>query len=84
MVLHGLGCASCYEYPAVMAEPALCSGRRALLIDLLGAGNSDKPREFGYAAEAHAEYLCELLRGLGIETFDLFGHSPRRRRWQSV
>lgn len=74
VVLHGLGCASSFEYPAVMAEPALC-GRPALLIDLLGAGYSDKPREFSYAAEAHAEYLCELLRGLGIETFDLFGHS---------
>jgi len=72
--LHGLGCASSFEYPAVLAEPAL-RGRRALLIDLLGAGYSDKPRDFGYSVEEHAVYLNEMLRGLGLTEFVLFGHS---------
>lgn len=74
VVLHGLGCASSFEYPAVLADPAL-RGKRALLVDLLGAGYSDKPGGFGYSVEEHAVYLAELLRGLGIATFDLFGHS---------
>jgi len=74
VVLHGLGCASSFEYPAVLAEPAL-RGRQALLIDLLGAGYSDKPRDFGYSVEEHAVYLNEMLRGLGLTEFVLFGHS---------
>src|SRR5512133_1685535 len=74
VVLHGLGCASSFEYPAVLADPAL-RGRRALLIDLLGAGYSDKPRDFGYSVEEHAAYLNEMLRGLGLTEFVLFGHS---------
>lgn len=72
--LHGLGCASSFEYPAVMAEPALC-GRGALLIDLLGAGYSDKPLTFGYTVEEHAAYLNEMLCALNLRDIVLFGHS---------
>ena len=72
--LHGLGCASSFEYPAVMAEPALC-GRGALLIDLLGAGYSDKPLAFGYTVEEHAAYLYEMLCALDLRDIVLFGHS---------
>lgn len=74
VVLHGLGCASSFEYPAVLAEPAL-RGRGALLIDLLGAGYSDKPPEFGYTVEEHAAYLNEMLRSLDQRNIVLFGHS---------
>ena len=74
VLLHGLGCASSFEYPAVLAEPAL-RGRRALLIDLLGAGYSDKPTEFGYTVEKHAAYLDEMLRALDLNDIVLFGHS---------
>lgn len=72
--LHGLGCASSFEYPAVLAQPAL-RGSRALLIDLLGAGYSDKPAEFGYTVEEHAAYLDEMLRELDLRDIVLFGHS---------
>lgn len=72
--LHGLGCASSFEYPAVLAQTAL-RGRHALLIDLLGAGYSDKPPEFGYAVEEHAAYLGEMLRALDLRDIVLFGHS---------
>ena len=74
VVLHGLGCASSFEYPAVFAQPAL-SGRRALLIDLLGAGYSDRPLDFGYSVEEHAAYLDEMIRALALEPIVLFGHS---------
>jgi len=72
--LHGLGCASSFEYPAVMAEPAL-KDRRAILIDLLGTGYSEKPQDFGYSVEEHAAYLVEMLSGLHLTEFVLFGHS---------
>ena len=72
--LHGLGCASSFEYPAMLAQPAL-RGRGALLIDLLGAGYSDKPTEFGYTVEEHAAYLNEMLRALDLRDIVLFGHS---------
>lgn len=72
--LHGLGCASSFEYPVVMADPAL-SGRRALLVDLLGAGYSDRPDDFGYSVEDHAAYLNEMLVALDLRDIVLFGHS---------
>ena len=72
--LHGLGCASSFEYPAVMAEPAL-RGRSALLVDLLGAGYSDKPAAFGYTVEEHAAYLNEMLCALDRNNVVLVGHS---------
>jgi haloalkane dehalogenase len=72
--LHGLGCASSFEYPAVMAEPALL-GRRALLIDLLGTGYRDQPLAFGYSVEEHAACLNEMLTSLNLQQIVLFGHS---------
>ncbi|EPD8197773.1 alpha/beta fold hydrolase, partial [Yersinia enterocolitica] len=33
--VHGLGCASSYEYPRVVTEPSF-EGRKAILIDLPG------------------------------------------------
>lgn len=74
VMIHGLGCASSFEYPGVLAQAAL-SGTRAFLIDLLGAGYSDKPIDFDYSVESHAQYLNEMLRGLGLSNIVLFGHS---------
>ena len=74
VMLHGLGCASSFEYPAVVSQPSL-RGRRAILIDLLGAGYSDKPRNFGYTVEDHAFYLNEMLTALNLNKIILFGHS---------
>ena len=72
--LHGLGCASSFEYPSVAAQPPL-SGRRAILIDLLGAGYSDRPADFSYTVEDHAAYLNEMLVHLDLNDIILFGHS---------
>ncbi len=74
LFVHGLGCASSSDYPQVAAQPQLNSHRR-ILVDLLGAGFSDKPEDFGYTADDHAETLAELVEGLGIQRFVLFGHS---------
>src|SRR5260370_14340777 len=39
--IHGLGCASSCDYPQVIADPAL-TGRRSILVDLLGSAYSDR------------------------------------------
>ena len=72
--IHGLGCASSCDYPAVAAAPAL-RGRRALLVDLPGYGFSDKPASFSYGIDAHAAVVEELMDLLELGRIDLFGHS---------
>lgn len=47
--IHGLGCASSYEYPRIVADPAF-AGRRAILIDLPGYGYSERPASFSSGA----------------------------------
>ena len=72
--IHGLGCASSCDYPAVARDPALVA-RRAILVDLLGSGFSDRPEGFEYTVAAHARVVVALLDRLGIATCDLYGHS---------
>ncbi len=74
LFIHGLGCAGSFDYPQVAAQPAL-SGHRRLLIDLLGAGFSDKPESFSYSVEDHAAYLLDFVKAAGLTSFILFGHS---------
>lgn len=72
--IHGLGCASSYDYPRVATDPAL-SGRRVVLIDLPGYGYSDKPAEFGYSTTEQARVVVELLDHLQLSRCYLYGHS---------
>ena len=72
--VHGLGCASSCDYPSMAADPAL-AGRRMLLVDLLGSGFSDRPSNFGYTVDCHAQTIAQLVRHLACESLDLFGHS---------
>lgn len=74
LFIHGIGCAGSLDYPEVAAQPELC-GHRRILIDLLGAGFSDKPEEFEYTIENHARYLIEFIEALKLEKIILFGHS---------
>ncbi|UTH73417.1 alpha/beta fold hydrolase [Chromobacterium sp. IIBBL 290-4] len=74
LMLHGIGCASSFDYPRLLAEPGL-AGRRALLVDLLGHGFSDKPEDFSYTPRAQAQALAQWLEALDLRGFDLFAHS---------
>lgn len=74
LFIHGLGCAGSFDYPEVAAQDCLKKHRR-ILVDLLGAGYSDKPDKFSYTAEDHAAYLLEFIDSLNLESFILFGHS---------
>ncbi|NUW39024.1 alpha/beta fold hydrolase [Nonomuraea rhodomycinica] len=72
--VHGLGAASAPYYAAAAAHPLL-RGRRSLLVDLLGFGVSDRPADFAYTLEAHADTLAAVLREAGAEGASLVAHS---------
>ena len=74
LFLHGLGCAGSFDYPQVAAQREL-EGHRRILVDLLGAGYSDKPENFEYNVRSHVSYLKAFVESLGIIEFVLFGHS---------
>lgn len=74
LFIHGLGCAGSFDYPEVAAQDSL-KNHRCILVDLLGAGYSDKPLDFDYTVEDHAEYLLEFIVDLNLGPFILFGHS---------
>ncbi|WP_340673955.1 alpha/beta hydrolase [Enterobacter asburiae] len=72
--IHGLGCASSYEYPRVVHDP-LFGARRAILIDLPGSGYSDKPERYSYKTTDQAHVVAELIDHLKLDAFWLYGHS---------
>lgn len=72
--IHGLGCASSFDYPQVASMNCLAKHRR-ILVDLIGSGYSDKPDSFEYSIDTHAKYLKDLLSFLRINHIVIFGHS---------
>ncbi|MFD7261527.1 alpha/beta fold hydrolase [Streptomyces sp. NPDC059874] len=72
--VHGLGATSPAYFAASATHPLL-AGRRSLLIDLLGHGHSDRPEEFDYTLESHADALAAALVAAGVEGAELIGHS---------
>jgi pimeloyl-ACP methyl ester carboxylesterase len=72
--LHGWQCTSSGELVGAAVQPSL-SGRRSLLIDLLGHGYSDRPEEFTYTAEAHADTIVTLIDCLGLTQCGIVAHS---------
>ncbi|MDQ4428870.1 alpha/beta hydrolase [Yokenella regensburgei] len=72
--VHGLGCASSYEYPCVVTNPAF-GGRRAILLDLPGCGYSEKPQQYSYTITEQARVVVELIIHLQLPQYFLYGHS---------
>lgn len=72
--IHGIGCASSFDYPQVASLGGLERHRR-ILIDLIGSGFSDKPDLFDYSIDNHAGYLKELIEHLELDDFILYAHS---------
>ncbi|MFG2834175.1 alpha/beta fold hydrolase [Streptomyces zaomyceticus] len=72
--VHGLGCTAASDFAHVAAHPALTGGR-ALLVDLLGHGLSDRPAGFDYRMESQAAAVAAVLDHLGLTGVDLVGHS---------
>ncbi|MBO1416987.1 alpha/beta fold hydrolase [Streptomyces sp. FH025] len=74
LYLHGLGASSPVYFAAAAAHPLL-SGRRSLLLDLLGFGISDRPADFAYTLEAHADAVAAAVAAAGLERVEVVGHS---------
>ncbi|MFF7458839.1 alpha/beta fold hydrolase [Kitasatospora sp. NPDC008115] len=74
LYLHGLGSSSPVYYAEAAAHPLL-TGHRSLLLDLLGFGISDRPADFPYTLEAHADAVAAAVRAAGAERVEVIGHS---------
>ncbi|CAG9298073.1 alpha/beta fold hydrolase [Celerinatantimonas diazotrophica] len=73
--IHGIGCASSFDYPQVVSMSGLANHRR-ILVDLIGSGFSDKPTtSFDYSISNHAKYLEEFVNHLSVNQWIIFGHS---------
>ncbi|MFI9325145.1 alpha/beta fold hydrolase [Kitasatospora aureofaciens] len=74
LYLHGLGASSPVYFAAAAAHPLL-TGRRSLLLDLLGFGISDRPTDFSYTLEAHADAVAAAVATAGLRQVEVVGHS---------
>ncbi|MFJ2897716.1 alpha/beta fold hydrolase [Streptomyces sp. NPDC087218] len=72
--LHGLGASSGPYFAASATHPLLADGR-SLLVDLLGFGISDRPTDFGYTLEEHADAVAKAMEAAGAHGADVIGHS---------
>ncbi|MBO1332354.1 alpha/beta fold hydrolase [Streptomyces sp. VRA16 Mangrove soil] len=72
--VHGLGSASTVYHAHIAARPEL-AGRRSLFVDLPGHGISDRPADFGYTLEDHADALAAVLDAAGVAGAEIVGHS---------
>ncbi|MEV0522432.1 alpha/beta hydrolase [Streptomyces sp. NPDC050439] len=72
--VHGLGAASSV-YHAHIAARAELSGRRSLFVDLPGHGISDRPADFGYSLEDHADALAAALDAAKVTGAEVVAHS---------
>lgn len=74
VVLAGISMPVLPGFAAVAADPAL-SGRRRILLDCAGAGQSDHPGRFDYSLDSHAAVVAAVLDHLGCGPADFLGHS---------
>lgn len=58
----------------MVAEPGVV-GHRRVLVDLFGHGYSDRPENFGYTLEEHADTVAQVLDHLSLKGCGVFGHS---------
>ncbi|MFF8830872.1 alpha/beta fold hydrolase [Streptomyces sp. NPDC015131] len=72
--VHGLGATSPAYFTHVAVDPRL-GGHRSLLVDLLGHGHSDRPTDFDYTLEAHADALADALRAARAGGAEVIAHS---------
>ncbi|MGW0534845.1 alpha/beta fold hydrolase [Streptomyces sp. NPDC003032] len=72
--VHGLGSASTVYHAHIAARPELI-GRRSLFVDLPGHGISDRPADFGYTLENHADALAAVLTGAQVTDAEIIAHS---------
>jgi len=74
VLLHGLGSASSADFPSITHSSGL-SQFRFILPDFFGFGYSDRPGDFDYSLQSHAETIYEIINHLNLPRINLFGHS---------
>jgi pimeloyl-ACP methyl ester carboxylesterase len=72
LLLHGRNFPSSYWAPTIKALSA--AGYRVIAPDQIGFGKSSKP-DFAYSFDAMARVTLALLDSLGVDRFELVGHS---------
>ena len=72
--IHGALDSSIAGMAMTAAEPSLAA-RRRVLVDLLGYGMSDRPKDAEYSIHRQAQIVTDLLDHLGIDRCQLVGHS---------
>ena len=72
--LHGLGLNGLSNLAASARHPSI-AGHRSLILDLPGHGWSDRPDDFRYRLEDHADAVAAACAAAGVEGIDLIGHS---------
>ncbi len=72
--LHGLGASSGPYFTAAALHPEL-AGHRSLLIDMLGFGISDRPTDFEYTLEDHADAVAAAFEAAHVRAADVVAHS---------
>jgi pimeloyl-ACP methyl ester carboxylesterase len=77
ILLHGFTTSSCADWTDTGVYPALASsGRRVIMLDLRGHGESAKPHTpHSYCDRAMARDVQALARHLGLYGYDLMGYS---------
>ncbi len=73
LLLHGFAVSSLYWQPTL--ELLGNAGYRAIAIDVLGFGDSDKPPHAPYSLHLYADLCAGLLDVLGLEQATVVGHS---------
>jgi len=71
LLVHGTPSWS-FEYRHLI--PVLARTRRVIAVDHLGFGLSERPADFPYTPEAHAEVLRGVIDGLGLTRFAMVVH----------
>ena len=72
--LPGLSFPSAFSFLSVTTHPGMAD-RRAVLVDNLGAGQSDHPAGFSYSIADHARNVAVVLDAERLFGCTLFGHS---------
>jgi pimeloyl-ACP methyl ester carboxylesterase len=73
LFIHGLGCSKdsfkdVWDFSGFRNFRILC-------VDLLGFGDSSKPKDFSYTLKEHAEVCKKIIEKLNLKKINLVGHS---------
>lgn len=61
-----------FEFRYIIAD--LCRDHRVIAIDQMGFGLSDKPEDYDYRLEAHANHVDSFVHALGLKNFSMILH----------